>query len=327
MTLPITVASGCTNAVGIDLRDQVAERVDGHRPERSDRRLPVRVSARRRRALVRDHAKRLDEDGYTIVEDAIEPDAASTSSPTELARPRDVLRRPAGRELVRGRADAARLQPARARPGLGAGPGAPERAAASSRGVLDPGCLDLVVVVDHDPARRDRAADPRRRPAAPDPEAARARRSATRCGRSPTSPRRTARPASSPARTATTTPPTTAQPYDSIAGGDAEGQRARSGTAASGTAAARTPPTRPRVGIAMNYCAGFIRQQENQQLGIPREIAARLRAAPARARRVQRLQRARRPHQQAQPGRDPRRVADAADDVRRCRMVWDASAE
>jgi ectoine hydroxylase-related dioxygenase (phytanoyl-CoA dioxygenase family) len=29
----------------------------------------------------------------------------------------------------------------------------------------------------------------------------------------------------------------------------------------------------PRVGIAMNYCAGWLRQQENQQLGIPREIA------------------------------------------------------
>jgi ectoine hydroxylase-related dioxygenase (phytanoyl-CoA dioxygenase family) len=29
-----------------------------------------------------------------------------------------------------------------------------------------------------------------------------------------------------------------------------------------------------RVGIAMNYCAGWIRQQENQQLGIPRETAA-----------------------------------------------------
>ena len=28
-----------------------------------------------------------------------------------------------------------------------------------------------------------------------------------------------------------------------------------------------------RTGIAMNYCAGFIRQQENQQLGIPRRIA------------------------------------------------------
>jgi ectoine hydroxylase-related dioxygenase (phytanoyl-CoA dioxygenase family) len=35
-----------------------------------------------------------------------------------------------------------------------------------------------------------------------------------------------------------------------------------------------------RVGLAMNYCAGFIRQQENQQLGIPlsrvREFAPRL---------------------------------------------------
>jgi ectoine hydroxylase-related dioxygenase (phytanoyl-CoA dioxygenase family) len=28
-----------------------------------------------------------------------------------------------------------------------------------------------------------------------------------------------------------------------------------------------------RVGIAMNYCAGWMRQQENQQLGIPIEIA------------------------------------------------------
>ncbi len=28
-----------------------------------------------------------------------------------------------------------------------------------------------------------------------------------------------------------------------------------------------------RIGIAMNYCAGWIRQQENQQLGIPRAIA------------------------------------------------------
>jgi ectoine hydroxylase-related dioxygenase (phytanoyl-CoA dioxygenase family) len=30
-----------------------------------------------------------------------------------------------------------------------------------------------------------------------------------------------------------------------------------------------------RVGIAMNYCAGWVRQQENQQLGIPQEIARR----------------------------------------------------
>jgi ectoine hydroxylase-related dioxygenase (phytanoyl-CoA dioxygenase family) len=28
-----------------------------------------------------------------------------------------------------------------------------------------------------------------------------------------------------------------------------------------------------RIGLAMNYCAGWVRQQENQQLGIPRETA------------------------------------------------------
>ncbi|HKA91262.1 MAG TPA: phytanoyl-CoA dioxygenase family protein [Haliangiales bacterium] len=38
-----------------------------------------------------------------------------------------------------------------------------------------------------------------------------------------------------------------------------------------GGGANRTP--RRRVGIAMNYCAGWIRQQENQQLGIPLDVA------------------------------------------------------
>ncbi|HEV2362328.1 MAG TPA: phytanoyl-CoA dioxygenase family protein, partial [Acidimicrobiales bacterium] len=38
-----------------------------------------------------------------------------------------------------------------------------------------------------------------------------------------------------------------------------------------------------RVGIAMNYCAGYIRQQENQQLGIPAE---KVRAFPPRLREL-----------------------------------------
>jgi ectoine hydroxylase-related dioxygenase (phytanoyl-CoA dioxygenase family) len=38
-----------------------------------------------------------------------------------------------------------------------------------------------------------------------------------------------------------------------------------------------------RVGLAMNYCAGFIRQQENQQLGIPREV---VRGYPERLQRL-----------------------------------------
>ena len=36
-----------------------------------------------------------------------------------------------------------------------------------------------------------------------------------------------------------------------------------------------------RVGIAMNYCAGFVRQQENQQLGLSRETVARFRRSCA----------------------------------------------
>jgi ectoine hydroxylase-related dioxygenase (phytanoyl-CoA dioxygenase family) len=31
-----------------------------------------------------------------------------------------------------------------------------------------------------------------------------------------------------------------------------------------------------RIGIAMNYCAGYIRQQENQQLGIPLDVVSRM---------------------------------------------------
>ena len=34
-----------------------------------------------------------------------------------------------------------------------------------------------------------------------------------------------------------------------------------------------------RVGVAMNYCAGYIRQQENQQLGVPASMVAKM---PAR---------------------------------------------
>jgi len=62
------------------------------------------------------------------------------------------------------------------------------------------------------------------------------------------------------------------RPYDSIA---AEMRRGSvliwHGSLWHGGGANRT--TARRVGIAMNYCAGWVRQQENQQLGIPRSIA------------------------------------------------------
>ena len=61
-------------------------------------------------------------------------------------------------------------------------------------------------------------------------------------------------------------------PYDSIAAEMEEGSvLVWHGSLWHGGGANRTKER--RIGIAMNYCAGFVRQQENQQLGIPRAIA------------------------------------------------------
>jgi len=63
------------------------------------------------------------------------------------------------------------------------------------------------------------------------------------------------------------------KPYDSIAAEMAKGSvLIWHGSLWHGGGANTT--AQRRIGIAMNYCAGYIRQQENQQLGIPREIAA-----------------------------------------------------
>jgi ectoine hydroxylase-related dioxygenase (phytanoyl-CoA dioxygenase family) len=67
--------------------------------------------------------------------------------------------------------------------------------------------------------------------------------------------------------------PVYGQPYDSIPAEMAKGSvLVWHGSLWHGGGANTTDQR--RVGIAMNYCAGYIRQQENQQLGIPREIAA-----------------------------------------------------
>ena len=89
--------------------------------------------------------------------------------------PRRVLRSRARQQLLRGLPHAAPLQPARVRADLRARPRAPKRAADRRRRAR-PGLPDLVAVVDRDPTGRDRAADPRRRPADPDPQAAPAHR-------------------------------------------------------------------------------------------------------------------------------------------------------
>jgi ectoine hydroxylase-related dioxygenase (phytanoyl-CoA dioxygenase family) len=66
--------------------------------------------------------------------------------------------------------------------------------------------------------------------------------------------------------------PTYLQPYDSVPAEMAAGSvLVWHGSLWHGGGANQTE--RRRVGVAMNYCAGYVRQQENQQLGIPREIA------------------------------------------------------
>ena len=64
--------------------------------------------------------------------------------------------------------------------------------------------------------------------------------------------------------------PNYGQEYDSIAAEMPKGSvLVWHGSLWHGGGANRSPER--RVGIAMNYCAGYIRQQENQQLGIPPE--------------------------------------------------------
>ena len=68
--------------------------------------------------------------------------------------------------------------------------------------------------------------------------------------------------------------PVFGQPYDSIAAVMPKGSvMVYDGSMWHGGGANQTGQR--RIGLAMNYCAGYIRQQENQQLGIPREIARR----------------------------------------------------
>ena len=79
-----------------------------------------------------------------------------------------------------------------------------------------------------------------------------------------------------------------------------------------------------RIGVAMNYCAGYIRQQENQQLGIPREIAAQFSPRLQELVGYGALQRPDRPHRQVPSDGDPRPQAGERHGVgRRRRMSLD----
>ena len=157
------------------------------------------------------HVKEVAEQGYTIVEDAIEPelvDALHDATSTGSSEFFEV----AARRRTRSRATTRCASTTCSRTATSVEQIPVHRArAADRRGRARPGLPHLVAVVDrHRPGRDARSRS------TPTTSSSRSRsrtrrRCATRCGRSPTSPRRTARPASSPARTSPTTPPTTAR--------------------------------------------------------------------------------------------------------------------
>ena len=74
-----------------------------------------------------------------------------------------------------------------------------------------------------------------------------------------------------------------------------------------------------RLGIAMNYCAGYLRQQENQQLGIPVDVA---RDFPARLRELCGYSVYRGLIGHIDKRHPAEIVLDADDNVR---MIWDSS--
>ena len=217
--------------------------------------------------ISRTTSRRIAEDGYTILPDAIEPDLVDEIDDALLKLEHDLGTVPAENLfegvhtmriynlLVHGTT----FEQIPVHPNV----------LPVVEGVLDPGCLisslSSIAIGPDETAQPIHADDQ----LIPLPEAARRRSSATRCGRSPTSPRRTAPPASCPGTHLRDHSPEPARALRHRSPPRCPRAACSSGTAASGTAAAPTRTDERRVGIAMNYCAGYIRQQENQQLGIP----------------------------------------------------------
>jgi len=217
-----------------------------------------------------DHAKRLEEDGYTIIEDAIEPDLldALTTSLTNLESYLDV--QPAGNSFEG--AQTLRVYNLLALGRVWERVPVHRNVLPIVEGVLDPGCLisslSSIRILPGEIAQPIHADDqllPIPKPHIP-----------TVCNSM------WALTDFTDANGATRLVPGShlydhspdyGAPYDTIAAEMPKGSvLIWHGSLWHGGGANTTD--RRRVGIAMNYCAGWIRQQENQQLGIAREIAA-----------------------------------------------------
>ena len=215
-------------------------------------------------ATVRDHVERIGRDGYTIVEDAIEPDLVDelTADLARLERELDI--RPATNSFEG--AETLRVYNLLAHGEVWQRVPLHESVLPVVEGVLDPGCLisslssvNIGAGETAQPIHADDMLIPIPKPHPP-----------TVCNSM------WALTDFTEANGATRIIPGThlrespnyGQEYDSIA---AEMPRGSvliwHGSLWHGGGANRTDER--RIGIAMNYCAGYIRQQENQQLGLP----------------------------------------------------------
>jgi ectoine hydroxylase-related dioxygenase (phytanoyl-CoA dioxygenase family) len=247
------------------------------------------------------HLATIGAQGYTIVENAIEPDLVDALNDALLRLEHDQGIRPGAN--VRRPPHHPHLQPAGPRPGFRAGSRARQRAADRRRRAR-PGCLvSSLSSISIDPGETaqpihadDTLLDlPRPHPAVV----------CNSMWALTDFTERTAPPASCPGSHRTPDKPDYGAPTTAVPAEMARGSvLIWHGSLWHGGGANRSSAR--RVGIAMNYCAGFIRQQENQQLGIPlervRAFAPRLQGAGG----IRHLQAPDRPHRQAQPGR-PRR--------------------
>ncbi|HYB97710.1 MAG TPA: phytanoyl-CoA dioxygenase family protein [Candidatus Limnocylindrales bacterium] len=215
------------------------------------------------------HVERIAEHGYTIVENAIEPDLVEELNETLARLERELNAAPAGNSFEG--ANTVRIYNLLARGRCFEKVPVHENVLPVVEGVLDPGCLVSSlssIAIDPGEMAQPIHADDQLIPI-PKPHPPTVCNSmwaltdftetngATRI--IPGSHRKDRSPAYG-------------KHYDSIAAEMARGSvLIWHGSLWHGGGANRSD--RRRMGLAMNYCAGYIRQQENQQLGIPLEIA------------------------------------------------------
>ena len=220
------------------------------------------------------HVAEIAEQGYTIVEDAIDPDLVDALAADLERLERDLDVEPATNGFE-GEHTVAHLQPARARRSLRADPGARRTCCPSSKACSTAGCLvsslSSIAIGPGETAQPIHADDQLIPLPKPHPPIV----CNTMWALTDFTEANGATRIVPGSHLLDHSPDLRPGPLRLDPRRDGEGAACSSGTASlwHGGGANRTGER--RVGIAMNYCAGYIRQQENQQLGIPLEIARR----------------------------------------------------